>query len=128
LGGKLRPSFTLTATIALDQDAQPIEAPQVASSRIQLEPIPLGVAASTVTIGGTVSDAVSHATLASVALSLMELRVLALSDDTGRFRFPGVVHGTYSIRAVKSGYTTQIKTIQVPGDSPTAFDIALSPT
>jgi hypothetical protein len=128
LGGKLRPSFTVTATIALDPETPPIEAPQVVSSRIQLEPVGSGAVTSSVAIGGTVTDSVSNAALAGVALLLMQRNVEALSDDAGRFQFSGVAPGNYSIRAVKTGYRTQTKAIQVPGNSPTAFDIALTPT
>lgn len=127
LGGKLRPSFTVTATIALDPETPPIEAPQVVSSRIQIEPMPSGAVTNMVAIGGTVTDTVTKATLEGVSLLLVQQNVAALSDAAGRFQFSGIAPGDYSLRAAMTGYKTQMNNIQVPGGSPTAFDIALSP-
>ncbi|SRR5258706_4074 len=126
MGGKLRPSFTVTATIALDQDVEVVVAPEVSSKRISLRQAGSGTSDAFVGIGGTVRDADTHAALASVELTLVEVGINATSDADGRFRFEGVLAGNYSLRGVKQGYTTGAKAIQVPGLSPTSFDIDLS--
>jgi uncharacterized protein DUF4255/carboxypeptidase family protein len=128
MGGKLRPSFTVTATIAMDQDAAVITAPEVATKRFVLKDLTSTVAEGMIATGGTVRDSVSRAAIESVDLSLVELQVQARSDRDGRFQFSGVPTGGHTIRAAKSGYSIQAKAIQVPGLSPNSFDIELSPS
>lgn len=57
---------------------------------------------------------------------LVESGVQTKSNADGQFSFAGLSAGNYSIRAVKQGYQTKTKSTQVPGPSPTAFDIDLS--
>lgn len=126
MGGKLRPSFTVTATLAVDHDVDVVVAPEVSSKIISLQQTGSDTSDTFAAIGGTVRDSNTHAALASVELTLVELGIQAISDPDGRFQFAGVVAGNYSIRAVKQGYKTGTKAIQVPGTSPTSFDIDLS--
>ncbi|TKB88290.1 MAG: DUF4255 domain-containing protein [Nitrospira sp.] len=128
MGGKIRPSFTVTATIAMDQDVDVVTAPEVSSKVISLQQIGSDVANMSIAIGGTVRDAATHATLTSVELTLVELGIQATSDSDGRFQCAAVGAGQYVLRAVKQGYQTKTKAIRVPGTSPTSFDIDLSST
>lgn len=125
MGGKLRPSFTLTATIALDQVADAVVAPEVSSRKISLQEMGSAAVETFIGIGGIVRDGATHAALASVELTLVELGIKATSDQEGKFKFAGVVAGNYSLQAVKQGYTTESKAIQVPGTTPISFDIDL---
>jgi len=121
LGGKLRPSFTLTATVALMPHAEPVTAYQVSTRRIDLqgaEPVHQ--------IGGSVADA-SGEPLDAVELSLLELGLQATSGRDGRFALAGVPQGTYQLVARKPGYAATTLQVQVPGPSPTAFDLRLTP-
>ncbi len=128
LGGKLRPSFTVMATIAMDQDVDVVTAPEVSSKIMSLRQIGSNTADGSIAIGGTVRDAITHATIGSVELTLVELGIQATSDSDGRFQYAAVGTGQYVLRAVKQGYQTTTKAIRVPGTSPTSFDIDLSST
>lgn len=126
LGGKLRPSFTLTATLAMDQQAAPVTAPTVSTSKVVIKEIPEGVPGTAFQIGGIVRDATTHSPIEKVTLLIVESGMQTTSDAAGQFFFAGVGAGTYSLRAVKPGYQTTNKSTQVPGASSTAFDIDLS--
>lgn len=126
LGGKLRPSFTLTATLAMDQQDEPVTAAAVTTKKVVLEGIPTGAPETVFQVGGMVRDATTHKPITDVDLMLVESGVQTKSNADGQFSFAGLSAGNYSIRAVKQGYQTKTKSTQVPGPSPTAFDIDLS--
>lgn len=126
LGGKLRPSFTLTGTLTMDQQTEPVTAPEVTTKKVVLTGIPNGTPEAVFQIGGTVRDAVTHIPIKEVDLMLVESGVQTKSNADGEFSFAGLSAGNYSIRAVKQGYQTKTKSIPVPGASPTSFDIDLS--
>lgn len=127
LGGKLRPSFTLTATIAMEQTVAPVIAPEVTSKIVAVHETGLTGTETLVGIGGTVRNATTLLPIGLVELTLVETGFKVTTNTDGRFTFNNVVPGTYSISAVKNGYNTTTRTaLQVPGISPTAFDINLS--
>jgi hypothetical protein len=126
LGGKLRPSITLTVTIAMDQDVDVVTAPEVSSKIMSLRQIGSKTADTSIAIGGTVRNATTKKALEAVDLTLVELAIKATSDADGRFQFAGVGAGNYSIRAAKQGYQVTTKAIQIPDASPMSFDIDLS--
>jgi hypothetical protein len=120
LGGKLRPSFTLTATLAMDQHTEPLTAHAVSTKKVILN------GETVFQIGGTVRDGTTHKPIEDVDLMMVESGVQTKSNADGQFSFAGLAGGNYSVRAVKQGYQTKTKPLQVPGDSPTSFDIDLS--
>lgn len=126
LGGKLRPSFTLTATLAMDQHTEPVTAPEVTTKKVVLKGLPNGTPEAVFQVGGTVRDATTHKPIKEVELMLVESGMQAKSNTDGQFSFGGLSAGNYSVRAVKQGYQTRTKSTQVPGPSPTAFDIDLT--
>lgn len=126
MGGKLRPSFTVTATIALESTTPPVVAPEVTSKEFIVSLLTTQASETIIEIGGTVRDAQTQVPIEAVDLTLVELGLRSQSDRDGRFRFSGVVAGSYSVRAVRQGFSTVTQTVQVPGLSPTAFDIDLS--
>jgi hypothetical protein len=126
LGGKLRPSFTLTATLAMDQAAEPVTAPAVSIKKVVLKEVPNGAPETVFQVGGIVRDATTHNAIEKVELMIVESGKQAMSNPDGQFSFAGLSAGTYSIRAVKQGYLTKTKSMQVPGASRTSFDIDLS--
>src|SRR5262249_27540846 len=127
LGGKLRASFTLTATLAMDQQMEPLTAFEVSTKKIVIKEInKSGITETVFQIGGTVRDATTHEPIKEVELTLVESGVQTKSNADGHFSFAGLAAGNYSLRAVKQGYQTKTKPTQVSGASPTAFDIDLS--
>ena len=122
IGGKLRPAITLTATIALAPDAQPVTAYPVSTSTIVLNETAVH------RIGGTVRDGTTGDPLPDVALELVELGVRARSGEDGRYTLAVAAAGTYQLHATRSGYVPVTRSITVPGDAPTAFDLALTAT
>lgn len=128
LGGKLRPSITLTATVAMTPATEPIEARAVSTKEIHIRDAVLGVEAALFQFGGVVRDAATQGVIAGVDLSLQELGRRATTDADGRFRFFAVAAGTYHLHASKQGYTDGTLSTAVPGGTATAFDIKLSAT
>ena len=127
MGSKLRPSFTVTATAAMDRAAPPVVEKLTSSAKFTVTDTTTGVAENSFRIGGTVRDATSHAALASVKLSLVELNVLVTSDPGGHFCFSFLAEGRYTLRAVRTGYRAKSLVIQIPRDSSTSLDIELRP-
>ncbi|MCB1936779.1 MAG: DUF4255 domain-containing protein [Nitrosomonas sp.] len=134
LGGKLKPSVTITATIALDQDIKPVEQYLVSSKKVtvgekRVDSNDYKNSSETVTgyeIAGIVADTDTGAELENVELTITETGQLALTDESGRYRFGRLKEGKYTVRAVKSGYAAITHTVsKVPGTSSTAFDIKL---
>jgi len=117
LGGKLRPSFTLTATVALEPLTAAITAPQVEARLLLIN-----------TVRGTVRSAADGEPLAGVELTIASQGLRTLSDADGHYAFSGLAAGGYSIAAAKVGYSGVDQPIQVPRNSPTAFDITLTAT
>lgn len=136
LGGKLRPSFTVTATIAIDQAIKPVEAFLVSTKKIVLgekfsdeaEFKDKNKTESVYEIGGMVTDKNTGGLLDGVEITVIETGELAITNQTGQYYLTGLNKGAYRLRAVKSNYSTATQAIEVPGDSPTSFDIKLSPT
>lgn len=122
IGGKLRPTLTLTATIALAPDAKPLTAYPVSTNTIVLN------AQAAHRIGGTVRHSTSGEPVPGVALELLELGVRASSGADGRYTFASVAASTYQLRATRPGYLPATRSITVPGNTPTAFDFPLTAT
>jgi hypothetical protein len=127
LGGKLRPSFTLTATIALDALTTPVSAKSVNSTTFTIEDTTSGAEVTWHQIGGTVRSAGNRTPVSQVAVSIEALGLRTLTDADGRFLFGELDAGTAEIKFAKVGYTTVTRSMQVPGATPTAFDVVLSP-
>jgi hypothetical protein len=127
LGGKLRPSFTLTATIPIEQTAAPVTAFEVSTGRASIRDIDGGAVTVVHQIGGTVRRTDTRAPLAGVAVALPSLGRSVLTGDDGRFVVSGLAGGSIGVVAAKTGFATVSRTLTVPADLPTACDIDLSP-
>lgn len=136
IGGKLRPSFTITATIAIDQDIKPVEAKVVSSSKVTLgeklaDSSEFKDKQQTETwfdIAGIVTDQTTGRALNAVEITLVETGQTVMTDTSGQYQFSGLKQGSYKARVIKQNYSTVAEQVlQVPGTSPTAFDIKLSP-
>lgn len=133
LGGKLRPSFTLTATIALMTSDTPVSAHLVSTSKLEVAskkpdiPEKDGKLEEVVfQIGGRATESGSDKLIPGVAIALPALSRSTETDAQGQFSFSGIPAGTYEMRFNKAGYKVETMQVQVPGDTPTAFDIALT--
>jgi hypothetical protein len=133
LGGKLRPSFTLTATIALMTSEAPFSAHLVSTNKLVVAskkpdiPETDGKLQEAVfQIGGRVKDAGSGNSLPQVAITIPALGRLVQTDARGQFSISGIPAGAYELRFTKAGYEIETMQVQVPGGTPTAFDVALT--
>lgn len=140
LGGKLRPSFTVTAVIAVDQNVEPVKAHLVSSKQNVLgeklndeaEFEDEGKAEQFFEIAGVVTDKSTGALLEGVKITLIETDKLVTTDKKGQYCIAGLEKGTYHLRAEVPKYSMAIQAIEVadktkPGSLPTSFDIELSP-
>lgn len=128
LGGKLRPSLSLAATLAMDDDGEPVEAHEVSTKEIAIRETASGIGETFFEIGGTVRDAATGKPLAGAEVALPLLGLHATSNADGRFSLSAIATGTHQIRASLPGYVTGTLSVAVPGSSPTAFDINLTGT
>jgi hypothetical protein len=126
LGISPRPAFYLTVTIAIDPAVVLETATPVATKQLAI----VSAAGKEVSfeIGGTIRDKTTAAVLAAVAVTVRETGQLAVTDSAGRFHLSLFAQGQYTLDAARQGYAAASKTIQVPGGSPTAFDLDLTPS
>lgn len=126
LGIAPRPAFYLTVTIAIDPVVVLETATQVASHQFAIKLA--DELNTTFAIGGTLRDVTSRAPIASATVTVRETGASAKSNADGQFRIKLLVQGQYTLDAAKQGYTSASKVVQVPGVSPTAFDLDLTPS
>jgi len=136
IGGKLRPSFTITAILAIDQDVAPVEEHLVSSKQVILGEKSIDktefkdktLTETLYDIAGVITDKKTGAALENVEITLLESGQRVLTDQSGCYRFRGLRKGSYKAHIVTQGYSTAAdQELQVPGNSPTAFDIKLPP-
>jgi hypothetical protein len=124
LGGKLRSSITLTATIAMDQSTEAMEAKEVVTHDVRIRANALGK--EFFRIGGTVRDASTQEAIGDVEITVMESAVKTKTNSAGLYSVTIEVAGHYSIKGVRQGYRDETIVVEVPGNGPTDFDIDLS--
>jgi len=130
IGNKLRPSIVVTATVAMDLFPV-IVAPEVTTSEIHLGPrasaTGTGLAASAgpprFRIAGRVTDA-SHHAVVDASVTLVELGLVARTDDQGRYHVGAMTAGTYTIRVVKDASVKNV-IVTVPPVATTTYDVEL---
>lgn len=132
LGGKLRPSITLTATIAMDPFAPPPATPLVSTHKTVLgervdtkhaafKPVPREESFS---IGGFVSDSGGKA-LEGCVVTVLETGQATSSTAEGRFRFGKLGAGRYTLSAVSGGVKMEVA-VQVPAPQGADYSIQFS--
>jgi len=117
IGNKMRPSFIVTATIAMDL-FPPVSVPEVIVSEIDL------VGSPRFRIGGYVTDAATHAPVVDASVSLVELGLAARTDQQGRYHLGAMTAGTYTVR-VDKGTTVKSVTVTVPPAAGSNYDVQL---
>jgi len=131
IGNKMRPSFIVTATIAMDL-FPPVTVPEVIVSEIHLGPrasadgegLTASAGPARFRIGGHVTDAVTHAPVVDASVSLVELGLAARTDQQGRYHLGAMTAGTYTVR-VEKGITVKSVTVTVPPTAGTNYDVQL---
>jgi Pvc16 N-terminal domain/Carboxypeptidase regulatory-like domain len=124
LGTRLRPSFTLTATIAIDI-FPPETAPIALTSAVQLEQLGLADTQSeTFRIGGRVTDAANRP-VAGATVTLMERNLLVSTNANGEYNLGIVPAGIYTIR-VQAGVLARQLTAAIPSPAGSNYDVQLT--
>jgi hypothetical protein len=126
LGGKLRPSFTVTATIAIEQAASPVTAFEVSTKKIVIRETELQIEETLFQLGGTVRSASTQTVIPDALLTLLELGSQVRSDAEGRFSLSVPSADEWTLTASKPGFSNFTVAVEVPGNSPTAFDIEMT--
>lgn len=97
LGIAPRPSFYLTATIAMQVFTEPEEFPEVTKLDTDL------VSITDPGLHGLVTDQTGNP-VSSAAVTVKETGQTATTDGAGRFRLEGLAPGTYRLRVTASGF------------------------
>jgi hypothetical protein len=124
LGTRLRPSFTLTATISIDV-FPPQTAPIAITSAIQLAQ--LGAAdtrSDAFRIGGVVTDATGQP-VAGATVTVVERNLQVSTNAKGEYSFGIVPAGSYTIRLQSGGSARQV-TIAVPASAGSTYDFQVT--
>ena len=77
------------------------------------------------TVTGTVADQRTGANLKGALVQIVETGQTAVTDDLGRFRFPSVRAGGYTLRISYLGFADSLTSITVVGDRELRRDFAL---
>jgi hypothetical protein len=123
LGSRFRPSFSLTATVAVPVGA-PVLAPAAITHEIHIEQTGLpGTEVQFFQIGGRVTNA-ANAAVAGATVLLVEPDLTTTTDADGRFRLGGVAAGTFTLHATLGASTQQV-TITVPAPLGSTYNVQL---
>lgn len=130
IGNKMRPSVTVTATIAMEVFA-PVTAPTVLTEVVRLgertTPVAEEISPSTQLtfhwIGGQVTDANNTPVLGAM-VTLIGTGLAARTDGDGRYRLGSVPGGPYTLR-VESGATSKEVTLTIPATTGNNYNVQL---
>lgn len=126
LGIAPRPAFMLQVTVALMPAAEHLLGPEVIAHETRLG-VSGGPLQSDFLIGGTVRAADSGEPLPA-AITIRELGRTVLADQSGRYRFPGLASGRYTLHAVAVGFASVDTSVEVPAAAGQAYNIVLNPS
>jgi hypothetical protein len=124
LGTRLRPSFTLTATISIDV-FPPDTLPIASTSAIQLAQLGLAdTRRDGFRIGGVVTDAAGQP-VAGATVTVVERNLQVPTNAKGEYHLGIVPAGSYTIR-LQSGGSAREVTIAVPPSTGSSYDFQLT--
>ena len=134
LGIPPRPYFNLVVTITMDLNIEQSAGPPVTTHEIRIrkktdtgtDPL-LDV---NFEIVGTVRSSNTGNGIGNASVMIVELTRNTQTDAEGRYRFPGVDAGNYTLRTTKAGYSAPdvpIAVPPVPGTGPNSYDIDMTP-
>jgi hypothetical protein len=122
LGIAPRPYFSLVVTIAIPLGVSVPEGPPVATKDLRLDPV------LRFQIGGTVrSTAAPNDPVKAATVTLVESGESQTTDAEGHFTFSPLKTGSFTLQVTATGYSMKTKGVVVPGMTPEAFDIQLTP-
>lgn len=136
LGIPPRPAFTTVVTVTLDLDLERPEGPPTDTVALRIglkdeaavtpEFIP-GSERDYYLIGGTVTDTATGDPVPGASVTIDEIPDLAATTNAeGRFRFPNMPVGSYTLRATASGIGNGQRAAQVPDVVLDGYDLALA--
>ncbi len=124
LGTRLRPAFTLTATIAMDIFA-PQTDPIAVTSAVQLSQLGSANTQSIAfRIGGVITDNTNQS-VSGATVTLIELNFVVLTNEKGEYNFGIIPAGNYTLQAQTAASTRQVQ-IKVPAAASNAYDVQLT--
>jgi hypothetical protein len=124
LGTRLRPAFTLTATIAIDIFA-PQTDPIAITSAVQLSQMgSADTQSSAFRIGGVITDSGAQP-VSGVTVTLIELNFIVLTNEKGEYNFGIIPAGNYTLQAQTAASARQVQ-ITVPAAAGNAYDVQLA--
>jgi hypothetical protein len=128
LGISPRPTFNLVVAIAMDLRVAVPEGLPVVTSEIRLLEIDKPASLQRwFHIGGRVSEAANpNNAIDEAQVKLVEKNEIVKTNAQGQFIFSDLAAGNYTLEVSKVGFTTRSKAIAIPGESVTAYDVALS--
>jgi hypothetical protein len=130
LGNKLRPSISVTATIAMEV-IEPETAPMVITERLRFgertaaeeDQIIPDTLQELLRIGGQITNA-ANAPVAGAAVTIVELGLSAETDQNGRFVFDRMKSGAFTLRVKKAAAERDV-TINVPSSTGSTYNVQL---
>lgn len=126
LGIPPRPAFTVAVTVAVGLKIEQAEGPEVVTHEVRLGERN-GNQEAHYRIAGIVRVAGSATVIANTQVTLAELQRHTLTDDEGHFHFSGLAAGSYTLQGSATGFQEATAPITVPGATPHAYDLALTP-
>jgi hypothetical protein len=130
IGNKLRPSISVTVTIAMERFA-PMTAPMVITEEIRVgertgseeEQIKPSTRQDLFRIGGRITDAAS-VPVVGATVTLIETGFTTRTDANGRYILDSLAPGVYTLR-MQAGATLKTVTITVPAPAGSNYDVQL---
>ncbi len=130
IGNKLRPSISVTVTIAMERFA-PVTAPIVITEETRLgertgpegETIKPATRQTLVRIGGRITDA-NNLPVVGARVTLLRIGLGTLTDAAGRYTLTLPRPGAYNLR-VRAGATAKTVRITVPAPAGSNYDVQL---
>ena len=124
LGSRLRPSLTVTVTIALGVFTLET-APVVITGLVGMEQLNLSATHGDLfRIGGVITNA-ANAPVANAAVTLVELGLATTTDAGGRYSLGRIAGGAYTL-TVRSGATTRTVSITIPATAGNNYNVQLT--
>jgi hypothetical protein len=130
IGGKMRPSITVTVTIAMELSA-PEDAAQVITHEVRLgertAPNEMKLKPATeidlFSIAGKITDA-NGKPVVNAEVSLVKTGLVVTTNSDGTYALGSVVAGEYTLH-VQSGQTTKDVTVKIPAEAGKNYNVQL---